>query len=77
MVIMTDKEFIYKFDNGVDFSANEILSICDGDIGSTGNISESPDEQFTRTFQVGDRQFLAYWFEPLFERGTIFRVSEV
>lgn len=38
MISMTDREFINKFDNGIDFSADEILSICDGDIGSTGNI---------------------------------------
>ena len=77
MVSMTDKEFINKFDNDIDFSADEILSICNGDIGSTGNISESPDEQFTRTFQVEGRWFRAYWAEPLFERGTIFRVREM
>lgn len=47
---MTDKGFIYKFDNGIDFSADEILSICNSFIGSTGAISESPDGQFTRTF---------------------------
>ena len=40
---MTDKEFISKFDNNIDFSADEILSICDGDLGSTRNISDSPD----------------------------------
>ena len=74
---MTDKEFINKFDNSIVFSADEVLSICDGDIGSTSNISESPDEQFTRTFQVEGRWFRAYWFEPIFERGTIFRVSEM
>ena len=49
---MTDKDFINKFDNGIDFSADEILSICNGFIGSTANISESPDEDFTRTFQM-------------------------
>ena len=27
---MTDKEFINKFDNNIDFSADEILSICNG-----------------------------------------------
>ena len=73
---MTDKEFIYKFDNGIDFSADEILSICDGDIGSTGNISESPDEQFTRTFQVEGRWFRAYWSEPISE-GDVFKVREM
>lgn len=66
---MTDKEFIYKFDNSIDFSAGEILSICDDDIGSTANISESPDEDFTRTFQVEGRWFRVYWSEPLFDRG--------
>ena len=74
---MTDKEFINKFDNSIVFSADEVLSICDGDIGSTGNISESPDEEFTRTFQVEGRWFRAHWFEPIFERGTIFRVREM
>ena len=73
---MTDKEFIYKFDNGIDFSADEILSICDGDIGSTYNISESPDEQFTRTFQVEGRWFRAYWSEPISE-GDIFKIREM
>ena len=73
---MTDKEFINKFDNEIDFSADEILSICNGDIGSTGNISESPDEQFTRTFQVGDRWFRAYWSEPISE-GDVFKVREM
>ena len=73
---MTDKDFINKFDNGIDFSAEEILSICDGDIGSTGNISESPDEQFTRTFQVEGRWFRAYWSEPISE-GDVFKVSEM
>ena len=76
MVIMTDKEFINKFDNNIDFSADEILSICDGDIGSTGNISESPDEQFTRTFQVEGRWFRAYWSEPISE-GDVFKVREM
>ena len=76
MISMTDKEFINKFDNGIDFSADEILSICDGDIGSTGNISESPDEQFTRTFQVGGRWFRAYWSEPISE-GDVFKVREM
>ena len=57
MISMTDKEFIDKFDNSINFSADEILSICDGDIGSTGNISESPDEDFTRTFQAEGRWF--------------------
>ena len=76
MISMTDKEFIDKFDNGVDFSADEILSICDGDIGSTGNISESPDEQFTRTFQAEGRWFRAYWHEPISE-GDVFKVREM
>ena len=73
---MTDKEFINKFDNEIDFSADEILSICNGDIGNTGNISESPDEQFTRTFQVEDRWFRAYWSEPISE-GDVFKVREM
>lgn len=73
---MTDKDFINKFDNGIDFSADEILSICDGDIGSTSNISESPDEQFTRTFQVEGRWFRAYWSEPISE-GDVFKVREM
>ena len=76
MVIMTDKEFINKFDNNIDFSADEILSICNGDIGSTSNISESPDEQFTRTFQVEGRWFRAYWSEPISERD-IFKIREM
>ena len=73
---MTNKEFIIKFDNDIDFSADEILDICNGDIGSTGNISESPDEQFTRTFQVEGRWFRAYWSEPISE-GDIFKVREM
>ena len=73
---MTDKEFIYKFDNSIVFSADEILSICDGDIGSTSNISESPDEQFTRTFQVEGRWFRAYWSEPISE-GDVLTVREM
>ena len=73
---MTDKEFINKFDNNIDFSADEILSICDGDIGNTGAISESPDEQFTRTFQVEGRWFRAYWSEPISERD-IFKIREM
>ena len=73
---MTDKEFISKFDNEIDFSADEILSICNGDIGNTGNISESPDEQFTRTFQVEGRWFRAYWSEPISE-GDVFKVREM
>ena len=76
MVIMTDKEFINKFDNSIDFSADEILSICDGDIGSTSNISESPDEDFTRTFQAEGRWFRAYWHEPISE-GDVFKVREM
>ena len=73
---MTDKEFINKFDNGIDFSADEILSICNGFIGSTANISESPDEDFTRTFQVEGRWFRAYWSEPISE-GDVFKVREM
>ena len=73
---MTDKEFISKFDNNIDFSADEILSICDGDIGNTGYISESPDEDFTRTFQVEGRWFRAYWSEPISE-GDVFKVREM
>ena len=73
---MTDKEFINKFDNNIDFSADEILSICDGDIGSTSNISESPDEDFTRTFQAEGRWFRAYWHEPISE-GDVFKVREM
>lgn len=73
---MTDKEFINKFDINIDFSADEILSICDGDIGSTGNISESPDEDFTRTFQVEGRWFRAYWHEPI-SKGDVFKVREM
>ena len=73
---MTDKEFINKFDNAIVFSADEILSICDGDIGSTSNISESPDEQFTRTFQAEGRWFRAYWSEPISE-GDVFKVREM
>lgn len=76
MVSMTDKEFINKFDSGIDFSGDEILSICDGDIGSTYNISESPDEQFTRTFQAEGRWFRAYWHEPISE-GDVFKVREM
>ena len=76
MISMTDKEFINKFDNEIDFSADEILSICNGDIGNTGNISESPDEQFTRTFQVEGRWFRAYWHEPISE-GDVFKVREM
>ena len=77
MISMTDKEFIIKFDIGIDLSADEILDICNGDIGIADAIRESPNGQFTRTFQVEGRWFRAYWAEPLFERGTIFRVSEV
>ena len=73
---MTDKEFINKFDSFNVFSADEILSICNGDIGSTSNISESPDEQFTRTFQVEGRWFRAYWSEPISE-GDVFKVREM
>ena len=76
MISMTDKEFISKFDNEIDFSADEILSICNGDIGNTGNISESPDEDFTRTFQAEGRWFRAYWHEPISE-GDVFKVSEM
>lgn len=76
MVSMTDKEFINKFDSGIDFSGDEILSICDGDIGSTSNISESPDEDFTRTFQAEGRWFRAYWHEPISE-GDVFKVREM
>ena len=76
MISMTDKEFISKFDNEIDFSADEILSICNGDIGNTGNISESPDEQFTRTFQAEGRWFRAYWHEPISE-GDVFKVREM
>ena len=77
MISMTDKEFIDKFDNAIVFSADEILSICSGFIGLAGAIRESPNGQFTRTFQVEGRWFRAYWIEPIFERGTIFRVSEM
>ena len=73
---MTDKNFIFKFDNCIDFSADEILSICNGFIGSTANISESPDEDFTRTFQVEGRWFRAYWSEPISE-GDVFKVREM
>lgn len=73
---MTDKEFINKFDNNIDFSADEILSICNGFIGSTANISESPDEDFTRTFQAEGRWFRAYWHEPISE-GDVFKVREM
>ena len=76
MISMTDKEFINKFDNAIVFSADEILSICDGDIGSTSNISESPDEDFTRTFQAEGRWFRAYWHEPISE-GDVFKVREM
>ena len=76
MVIMTDKEFINKFDNNIDFSADEVLSICNGFIGSTANISESPDEDFTRTFQAEGRWFRAYWSEPISE-GDVFKVREM
>lgn len=76
MISMTDKEFINKFDNNIDFSADEILSICNGFIGSTANISESPDEDFTRTFQVEGRWFRAYWSEPISE-GDVFKVREM
>ena len=76
MISMTDKEFINKFDNAIVFSADEILSICDGDIGSTSNISESPDEDFTRTFQAEGRWFRAYWSEPISE-GDVFKVREM
>ena len=78
MISMTDKEFISKFDNEIDFSADEILSICIGDIGNTGNISESPDEQFTRAFQVEGRWFRVYWTEPIFDRGMFkIRIREM
>ena len=73
---MTDNEFINKFDSFNVFSADEILSICDGDIGSTSNISESPDKQFTRTFQVEGRWFRAYWSEPISE-GDVFEVRQM
>ena len=66
---MTDKEFINKYDNTINFSIEDIFSICHGFIGRACGVSESPDGQFTRTFQVEGRWFRVYWSEPLFDRG--------
>ena len=78
MISMTDKEFISKLDNEIDFSADEIFSIYSGFIGRASGVSESPDGQFTRTFQVEGRWFRVYWTEPIFDRGMFkIRIREM
>ena len=73
---MTDKEFINKYDNAINFSVEDIFSICHGFIGRACGVSESPDGQFTRTFQVEGRWFRVYWSEPISE-GDVFKVREM
>ena len=78
MVIMTDKEFINKYDNAINFSVEDIFSIYSGFIGRASGVSESPDGQFTRTFQVEGRWFRVYWTEPIFDGGMFkIRIREM
>ena len=75
---MTDKEFINKYDNAINFSVEDIFSIYNGFIGRAGGVSESPDGQFTRTFQVEGRWFRVYWTEPIFDKGMFkIRIREM
>ena len=73
---MTDKDFINKFDNGIDFSADEMQEICSGIIGYSSDGSDDGSGNCTSTFQVGGRWFRAYWHEPISE-GDVFTVREM
>ena len=62
---MTDKNFIFKFDNCIDFSADEMRDICSGLIGYSSDGSDDGSGNCTSTFQVEGRWFRAYWTERL------------
>ena len=77
MINVTDKDFINKFDNNIDFSNDEKLSICNGLIGSLYSISENPKGDFTRIFQAEGRWFRVYWTERLINDEIIIDYSLV
>ena len=76
MINMTDKDFINKFDNGIDFSADEMQEICNGLIGYSSGGSDDGSGNCTSTFQVEGRWFRVYWHEPISE-GDVFKVREM
>ena len=65
MLVLPVKDFINKFDNGIDFSADEMQEICIGLIGYSSDRSDDGSGNCTRTFQVEGRWFRAYWTERL------------
>lgn len=73
---MTDKDFINKFDSGIDFNADEMQEICNGLIGYSSGGSDDGSGNCTRTFQAEGRWFRAYWSEPISE-GDVFKVREM
>lgn len=62
---MTDKDFINKFDNNIDFSADEMQEICNGLIGCSSDGSDDGSGNCTSTFQIEGRWFRVYWTERL------------
>lgn len=72
---MTDKEFINKFDNNVDFSADEMQEICNGLIGCSSGGSDDGSGNCTSTFQVAGRWFRVYWTERLINGEIIIDYS--
>ena len=76
MITMTDKDFINKFDNGIDFNADEMQEICNGLIGYSSGGSDDGSGNCTSTFQVEGRWFRAYWHEPI-SVGDVFTVREM
>ena len=75
MIDMTDKDFIYKFDSGIDFSADEMQEICSGIIGYSSGGSDDGSGNCTSTFQVEGRWFRVYWTEKLINGEIIIDYS--
>ena len=75
MVNVTDKDFINKFDNSIDFNADEMQEICNGLIGYSSGGSDDGSGNCTSTFQVEGRWFRVYWTEILINGEIIIDYS--
>lgn len=75
MINMTDKDFINKFDNNIDFSADEMQEICNGLIGCSSGGSDDGSGNCTSTSQVEGRWFRVYWTERLINGEIIIDYS--
>ena len=75
MIIMTDKEFINKFDKNIDFSYEQSKAICLGYIGENHKVKVHDFGDCVRIFQVNGRWFRVHWFQCLYLFAEIWELQ--